>query len=130
MKIKYDEFIKACTDIEHKWMSAYSTDFFEYFFDWVENIENKTIFCNIINDYQNNKFCSNHDKNHKNSLFIKLIIYKNGEFDIESTLIGWSIKNKKAQMEDIDFLLSLYSKYTNELYKSIYDKNLFYKEEN
>lgn len=130
MKIKYNGFIKTCTDLEHIWMSDYVTDFFKYFFSWVDIIGDKTIFGNIINDYQNNKFCWKKDKNHKNSIVIEFTIYQNGEFNIESTVRGWSIGNKKAQMEDIDFLLSLYSKYTNELYKSIYNKNLFFKEEN
>lgn len=130
MKIKYDDFIKNCTDLEHRWMSDYSTDFFKCFFSWVNTIGDKTIFGNIINDYQNNKFCCNHNKNHKNSIVIEFTIYQNGEFNIESTVRGWSIRNKKVQMENIDFLLSLYSKYINELYKSIYNKNLFFKEEN
>ena len=119
MKIKYKEFLNACTSYEDetkRWYSEYNTKFFKKFFTTVYDYcyDDKVVMEKAIWFKKNNR---------NNLLYILLIVYDNGDFDIQYK-IGQECK--KIDTDKVKTYLDMYQEYVINLFKELYKLNLLY----
>lgn len=119
MKIKYKEFLNACTPYEDdtkRWYSEYNTDFFENFFTTVYDMcyDDKIVMEKSIWFKRNNR---------NKCLRILLTLYDNGNFNIRYDM---GRECKKIDLEDAKKYLDMYQEYVINLFRELYKLNLLY----
>lgn len=120
MKIKVGEFLKTCnTNYWEGWLRTYSTEFFDKYFFSLSTYQDCIRF--------ETKNLDDDTRNRKDKVYISIyfILYTNGNFEIKPNIGG----RKHYTLEQSNKCLNLYNNWINNLYKDMYNMNLFYKED-